>query len=75
MDIYLRVLAGGYLLGALVHAANLLGHGAVKRPQAPRVSVENRESRLMKMELESLVVPEVNAAEEAGRLLQDLPNL
>jgi len=33
------------------------------------------EKRRLELELESLVVPEVNAAEEAGSLLQDLPHL
>jgi hypothetical protein len=32
----------------------------------------HRQKRLLEMELESLVVPQANAAEEAGRLLQDL---
>jgi site-specific DNA recombinase len=35
----------------------------------------HRQKRLLEMELESLVVPEANAAEEAGRLVLDLPNL
>jgi len=30
---------------------------------------------VLELELESLVVPEVEAAEEAGKLLQDLPRL
>ena len=34
-----------------------------------------REKRRLELELESLVVPEVSAAEEAGRLLSDLPAL
>ena len=34
-----------------------------------------REKRRLELELESLVVPEVNAAEDAGKLLQDLPRL
>jgi len=34
-----------------------------------------RQKRLLEMELESLVVPQANAAEEAGRLIQDLPRL
>jgi site-specific DNA recombinase len=35
----------------------------------------HRQKRLLEMELESLVVPQANAAEAAGRLIQDLPNL
>ncbi len=35
----------------------------------------NRHRRLLEMELESLVVPGVNAAEEAGNLIQNLPAL
>ena len=35
----------------------------------------HRQRRLLEMELESLVVPEVNAAEEAGKLLMQLPSL
>jgi site-specific DNA recombinase len=35
----------------------------------------NRQRRLMEMELESLVVPGVNAAEEAGNLIHNLPEL
>ncbi len=35
----------------------------------------NRQRRLLEMELESLVVPGVNAAEEAGNLIQNLPDL
>ena len=35
----------------------------------------HRQKSLLEMELESLVVPEANAAEEAGRLLNDLPRL
>ncbi|MDM8000795.1 MAG: zinc ribbon domain-containing protein, partial [Dehalococcoidia bacterium] len=35
----------------------------------------HRQKRLLEMELEGLVVPEANAAEEAGRLVLDLPNL
>ena len=35
----------------------------------------HRQKRLLEMELESLVVPEANAAEEAGKLVQDLPRL
>ncbi|MDO8491395.1 MAG: hypothetical protein Q7T04_05205, partial [Dehalococcoidia bacterium] len=34
-----------------------------------------RQKRLLEMELESLVVPQANAAEEAGKLIQDLPKL
>jgi len=34
-----------------------------------------RQKRLLEMELESLVVPQANAAEEAGKLLNDLPEL
>ena len=34
-----------------------------------------REKHRLELELESLVVPEVTAAEEAGKLLQDLPGL
>jgi len=34
-----------------------------------------KEKRRLELELESLVVPEVNAAEDAGKLLQDLPRL
>ena len=34
-----------------------------------------REKRSLEMQLESLVVPEVNAATEAGRLLEQLPEL
>jgi len=30
---------------------------------------------MLEMELESLVVPEVHAAEEAGKLIQDFPKL
>ena len=35
----------------------------------------HRQKRLLEMELESLVVPQANAAEEAGKLLFDLPKL
>ena len=35
----------------------------------------HRQKRLIEMELESLVVPQANAAEEAGKLIQDLPSL
>jgi site-specific DNA recombinase len=34
-----------------------------------------RQKKILEMELESLVVPKANAAEEAGRLLVDLPRL
>jgi len=34
-----------------------------------------RQKRLLEMELESLVVPQANAAEEAGKLLKDIPKL
>ena len=34
-----------------------------------------RQKRMLELELESLVVPEVQASEEAGKLLQDLPRL
>jgi site-specific DNA recombinase len=34
-----------------------------------------RQKKLLEMELESLVVPQANAAEEAGKLIQDLPKL
>ncbi len=34
-----------------------------------------RQKQLMEMELESLVVPQANAAEEAGALIRDLPGL
>ncbi len=34
-----------------------------------------RSKRRLELKLESLVVPEVNAAKEAGKLLQDLPRL
>lgn len=35
----------------------------------------HRQKRLLEMELKSLVVPQANAAEEAGKLIQDLPRL
>lgn len=35
----------------------------------------HRQKRLLEMELESLVVPEADAAEEAGKLIKDLPGL
>ena len=35
----------------------------------------SRQKRLLEMELESLVVPQASAAEEAGKLLMDLPRL
>jgi len=35
----------------------------------------HRQKRLLEMELESLVVPQASAAEEAGKLIQDLPRL
>lgn len=35
----------------------------------------HRRKRLLEMELESLVVPQANAAEEAGKLISDLPRL
>ncbi len=35
----------------------------------------HRQKTLLEMELESLVVPEANAAEEVGKLLSDLPRL
>jgi len=35
----------------------------------------HRQKRLLEMELESLAVPQANAAEEAGNLIQDLPRL
>ena len=35
----------------------------------------HRQKRLLEMELESLAVPQANAAEEAGKLIQDLPKL
>jgi site-specific DNA recombinase len=33
----------------------------------------HRQKRLMELELESLIIPEVNAAQEAGRLIINLP--
>jgi site-specific DNA recombinase len=35
----------------------------------------NRQKKLLIMQLESLVVPEVNAAQEAGKLIINLPQL
>ena len=35
----------------------------------------HRQKRMLEMELEGLAVPEANAAEEAGKLVKDLPNL
>jgi len=35
----------------------------------------SRQKKVLEMELESLVVPEVRATEEAGKLLQDFPQL
>lgn len=35
----------------------------------------HRQKKLLEMELESLVVPQANAAEEAGKLILDLPRL
>jgi site-specific DNA recombinase len=35
----------------------------------------HRQKRLLEMELDSLLIPEANAAEEAGKLIRDLPNL
>ena len=35
----------------------------------------HRQKRLLEMEMESLVVPQASAAEEAGKLIQDLPKL
>ncbi|MFC1990817.1 hypothetical protein ACFLU9_01530 [Chloroflexota bacterium] len=35
----------------------------------------HRQKKLLEMELESLVVPQANAAEEAGKLIMDLPGL
>ena len=35
----------------------------------------HRQKKLLEMELESLVVPQANAAEEAGKLIMDLPRL
>ena len=35
----------------------------------------HRQKKLLEMELESLVIPQANAAEEAGKLILDLPRL
>ncbi len=35
----------------------------------------DRQKKMLELELESLIVPEVQATEEAGKLLQDLPRL
>jgi hypothetical protein len=35
----------------------------------------HRQKKLLEMELESLIIPQVNAAEEAGKLIMDLPRL
>ena len=35
----------------------------------------SRQKKVLEMELESLVIPEIRAAEEAGKLLQDFPRL
>ncbi len=35
----------------------------------------DRQKKMLELELESLVVPEIHAAEEAGKLLQDFPRL
>ncbi|MDD5703337.1 MAG: hypothetical protein PHU23_14980 [Dehalococcoidales bacterium] len=35
----------------------------------------NRQKKLSEMKLESLVIPQVNAAQEAGKLIYNLPNL
>ncbi len=35
----------------------------------------HRQKRLLEMELESLVIPQANAVEEAGKLITDLPRL
>ena len=35
----------------------------------------HRQKKLLEMELESLVIPQANAAEEAGKLIMDLPRL
>jgi site-specific DNA recombinase len=35
----------------------------------------HRQKRLLELELESLIIPEVDAAREAGRLIIDLPKL
>ena len=34
-----------------------------------------RQKKLLEMELESLIIPQANAAEEAGKLIMDLPGL
>ena len=35
----------------------------------------SRQKRMLELELESLVIPEIHAAEEAGKLIQDFPRL
>jgi hypothetical protein len=35
----------------------------------------HRQKKLLEMELESLVIPQANAAEEAGKLIMDMPRL
>jgi len=35
----------------------------------------HRQKKLLELELESLVIPQANAAEEAGKLIMDLPRL
>ena len=35
----------------------------------------SRQKRMLELELESLVIPEIHSAEQAGKLLQDLPTL
>ncbi|MFC1907259.1 hypothetical protein ACFLW8_04155 [Chloroflexota bacterium] len=35
----------------------------------------HRQKKLLEMELESLIIPAADAAEEAGKLIQDLPRL
>ena len=35
----------------------------------------HRQKKLLEIELESLVIPQANAAEEAGKLVMDLPRL
>jgi len=35
----------------------------------------HRKKKLLEMELESLVIPQVNSVEEAGKLITDLPRL
>ena len=35
----------------------------------------HRQKKLLELELESLVIPQANAAEEAGKLILDLPRL